>query len=38
MDFIHRAAALGIAYFDLSAEELDREIAEAGMLTVEHSL
>ena len=38
IDFIHRAAALGIAYFDLGADEMEREIAEAGALTIEHRM
>ncbi len=38
LDFIQRASALGVAYFDLAADELETEIAEAGKLTIEHRM
>jgi predicted HTH domain antitoxin len=38
VDFLKRASELGIPYIDLSAEDLEQEIAEAGALTVEHDL
>jgi predicted HTH domain antitoxin len=36
--FLGRASALGLAYIDMSEEELEREIAEAEALSIGHRL
>ena len=38
IDFIQRASVLGIAYIDMTPEELQQEFEDAGSLTIESSL